>query len=70
MPEKMMPGPVDDPRGIREAVCIHTKKIMDQAREEDCADSELYLKKNLGALWRWKSREALFFCAWCNQCEK
>ena len=28
MPEKVVPGPVSDDRSIREAVCIHTKKIL------------------------------------------
>lgn len=37
MPDKIMPGPVDDPRGIREAVCIHTKKIYDSCRERQRA---------------------------------
>ena len=34
MPEKIVPGPVEGPGGIREAVCIHTKKIYDSCREE------------------------------------
>jgi len=37
MPEKVMPGPVEDLSGIREAVCIHTRKIYDSCREEDTA---------------------------------
>ncbi len=37
MPEKMVPGPVSDERRIREAVCIHTKKIFDSCKEEDIA---------------------------------
>ena len=37
MPEKVMPGPVSDASGIREAVCIHTRKIYDSCREEDIA---------------------------------
>lgn len=37
MPEKVMPGPVSDAACIREAVCVHTKKIMDACREEDIA---------------------------------
>mgnify|MGYP001776013576 FL=1 len=35
MPEKVVPGPVQDNACIREAVCIHTKKIFDSCREED-----------------------------------
>lgn len=37
MPEKVVPGPVDEARTIREAVCIHTKKIYDSCKEEDTA---------------------------------
>ena len=37
MPEKVMPGPVQDSACIREAVCIHTKKIYDSCKEEDMA---------------------------------
>lgn len=35
MPEKVVPGPVCEEHSIREAVCIHTKKIFDSCREED-----------------------------------
>ena len=35
MPEKVMPGPVQDTACIREAVCIHTKKIFDSCRDKD-----------------------------------
>ena len=34
MAEKVMPGPVSDACGIREAVCIHTQKIYDSCREQ------------------------------------
>ncbi len=37
MPEKVVPGPVQDSACIREAVCIHTKKIFDSCREKDIA---------------------------------
>lgn len=37
MSERVMPGPVCDTAGIREAVCIHTKKIYDSCREGDIA---------------------------------
>ena len=47
MPEKVMPGPVEDPNGIREAVCIHTRKIYDSCREEDIA-SYKFLQKRAG----------------------
>lgn len=41
MPEKVMPGPVSDFSGIREAVCIHTRKIYDSCREKEAAASIL-----------------------------
>jgi hypothetical protein len=47
MPEKVMPGPVSDAAGIREAVCVHTKKIMDACRDKDCIeDLRVYLTKS------------------------
>lgn len=37
------PGPVTDTTGIREAVCIHTRKIFDSCRDKDCVeDLRLY----------------------------
>lgn len=47
MPEKVMPGPVQDSACIREAVCIHTKKIFDSCRDKDIA---LYKCKKTGPL--------------------
>lgn len=38
MPELVMPGPGNGERCVREAVCIHTKKIMDSCRDKDCVD--------------------------------
>ena len=38
MPEKVVPGPVCDDRSIREAVCIHTRKIFDSCRDKDCVE--------------------------------
>ena len=38
MPEKVVPGPVSDDLSIREAVCIHTKKIFDSCRDKDCLE--------------------------------
>ena len=29
MADKVMPGPVEDMRSVREAVCVHTRKIYD-----------------------------------------
>ena len=37
MPEMVVPGPITEERSIREAVCIHTKKIYDSCKEEDIA---------------------------------
>lgn len=42
MPEKVMPGPVSDLSGIREAVCIHTRKIYDSCRDKDTAPYILF----------------------------
>lgn len=41
MPERIVPGPVDQMHDNCEAVCIHTKKVYDSCREEDIA----YYKK-------------------------
>lgn len=47
MPEKVMPGPVSDAAGIREAVCVHTKKIIDACRDKDCIeDLRVYLTQS------------------------
>ena len=37
MPEKVVPGPVNEERRIREAVCVHTRKIFDSCKEKDIA---------------------------------
>lgn len=43
MADLMESGPVCDTAGIREAVCIHTKKIFDSCRDKDCVeDLRLY----------------------------
>ena len=43
MPEKVVPGPVAANTSIREAVCIHTKKVYDSCRGKDCLeDLRLY----------------------------
>ena len=34
MADKIVPGPVEDTCGIREAVCVHTRKIYDSCREQ------------------------------------
>ena len=38
MPEKVVIHPVCEDRSIREAVCIHTKKIFDSCRDKDCVE--------------------------------
>lgn len=44
MPEMVVPGPVAEEQCIREAVCIHTKKIFDSCRDRDCIeDLRVYL---------------------------
>ena len=45
MPEKVMPGPVEGPDGIREAVCIHTRKIYDSCRDKDCIEDLRFYPK-------------------------
>jgi len=43
MADIIEPGPVADTAGIREAVCIHTRKIFDSCRDKDCVeDLRLY----------------------------
>ena len=38
MPELVTPGPVSAERSIREAVCVHTKKIFDSCKDKDCVE--------------------------------
>lgn len=38
MAELLEAGPVCDTNGIREAVCIHTRKIFDSCRDKDCVE--------------------------------
>jgi hypothetical protein len=38
MSERVVPGPVQDNCAIREAVCIHTRKIFDSCRDKDCIE--------------------------------
>lgn len=45
MPERVMPGPVDGPGCIREAVCIHTRKIYDSCRDKDCIEDLRFYPK-------------------------
>ena len=47
MPEVTQSGPVFDNGCIREAVCVHTKKIMDSCRDKDCVeDLRVYLTRD------------------------
>ena len=36
MADRVLPGPVDSAACIREAVCVHTKKIFDSCSDKDC----------------------------------
>ena len=36
MPEKVLPGPVSPDCPVREAVCVHTRKVYDSCRDKDC----------------------------------
>ena len=38
MADRVVPGPVDSSASIREAVCIHTKKIYSGCRDKDCIE--------------------------------
>ena len=50
MPEMVAPCPVSDDRCIREAVCIHTKKIFDSCKDEDIALSDVVRKVKLASI--------------------
>ena len=45
MPDKVLPGPVDSAEGIREAVCIHTRKIYDSCKDKDCIEDLRFYPK-------------------------
>lgn len=38
MADRVVPGPVDSSACVREAVCIHTKKIYSSCRDKDCVE--------------------------------
>ncbi len=38
MADRVLPGPVESTACIREAVCIHTRKIFDSCRDKDCIE--------------------------------
>lgn len=46
MAEFIEPGPICDTAGIREAVCIHTRKIFDSCRDKDTTSYILFKIKN------------------------
>ena len=51
MSERVVPGPVQDSCAIREAVCIHTRKIFDSCRDKDCIeDLRVYPTRNSQAV--------------------
>ena len=35
MADRVVPGPVENGAPIREAVCVHTRKVFDGCREKD-----------------------------------
>ena len=67
MADFIEPGPIADTAGIREAVCIHTRKIFDSCREKDMAHLRLWIIKNQ---WDFrmnsssKSAGFVFFALW------
>ena len=47
MPERLSPGPVRGNPCVKEAVCIHTRKVYDSCRDKDCAqDLRVYLTQS------------------------
>lgn len=43
MPDRVLPGPVQESACIREAVCVHTRKVYDSCKDKDCIeDLRLY----------------------------
>lgn len=38
MADRVVPGPVEDGMAVREAVCIHTRKIYQTCRDKDCIE--------------------------------
>ena len=37
MPEKVVPGPITPAHTLKEAVCVHTRKIFDACRERQAS---------------------------------
>ena len=38
MADRVVPGPVESGAPIREAVCVHTRKVFDGCRDKDCVE--------------------------------
>ncbi len=38
MADRVLPGPVESTACIREAVCVHTRKIFDSCKDKDCVE--------------------------------
>ncbi|MCL2409569.1 MAG: hypothetical protein FWC96_08175 [Oscillospiraceae bacterium] len=38
MSDRILPGPLPEDAMVREAVCIHTKKIFDSCKDKDCIE--------------------------------
>ena len=38
MADRVVPGPVENGAAIREAVCVHTRKVFDACRDKDCVE--------------------------------
>lgn len=46
MPERLTPGPVRGNPCVKEAVCVHTRKVYDSCRDKECIqDMRVYLTK-------------------------
>lgn len=41
MADRVLPGPVDSAACVKEAVCVHTRKIFDSCRDSDCIEDLL-----------------------------
>ena len=39
MADRVTPGPLDGSESVREAVCVHTRKIFDSCRDKDCMEA-------------------------------
>jgi len=48
MAEKVTAGPITSANGVREAVCIHTKKIFSSCKDKDCIEDLRFYPKLQG----------------------